>query len=92
MTAILVTGSTGTLGRALVPLLTKAGHEVRAFSRRPRPPSTPPQAWATGDLRANVGLDEALAHRPAPLIRPFRPRPAAGGRRSRQPGRPGLRM
>ena len=61
MTAILVTGSTGTLGRALVPQLTAAGHEVRAFSRRPRPPSTPPQAWATGDLRANTGLDEALA-------------------------------
>ena len=61
MTAILVTGSTGTLGRALVPQLTAAGHEVRAFSRRPRPPSTPAQAWATGDLRANTGLDEALA-------------------------------
>ena len=61
MTAILVTGSTGTLGRALVPQLTAAGHEVRAFSRRPRPSSTPPQAWATGDLRANTGLDEALA-------------------------------
>ena len=61
MTAILVTGSTGTLGRALAPQLTAAGHEVRAFSRRPRPPSTPAQAWATGDLRANTGLDEALA-------------------------------
>jgi uncharacterized protein YbjT (DUF2867 family) len=61
MTAILVTGSTGTLGRALVPQLTAAGHEVRAFSRRPRPSSTPPQAWATGDLRTNTGLGEALA-------------------------------
>ena len=61
MTAILVTGSTGTLGRALVPRLTGAGHEVRAFSRQPRPSSTPPGAWATGDLRANAGLDEALA-------------------------------
>src|SRR5215469_10681349 len=77
MTAILVTGSTGTLGRALVPRLATAGHEVRAFSRRPRPPATSfpapgdgsaaalppplPQAWATGDLRANAGLDEALA-------------------------------
>ena len=61
MTAILVTGSTGTLGRALVPRLTGAGHEVRAFSRQPRPSSTPPDAWATGDLRANAGLDEALA-------------------------------
>ena len=60
MTAILVTGSTGTLGRALVPRLTGAGHEVRAFSRQPRPSSTPPGAWATGDLRANAGLDEAL--------------------------------
>ena len=61
MTAILVTGSTGTLGRALVPRLTGAGHEARAFSRQPRPSSTPPNAWATGDLRANAGLDEALA-------------------------------
>ena len=61
MTAILVTGSTGTLGRALVPRLTGAGHEVRAFSRQPRPSSTPASAWATGDLRANAGLDEALA-------------------------------
>ena len=34
-------------------------------------------------------LDEALASRPAAVILPFRPRPAAGHRRARQPG-PGV--
>ena len=34
-------------------------------------------------------LDEALASRPAAVIRPLRPRPPAGRRRSRQPGLPG---
>lgn len=61
MTAILVTGSTGTLGRALVPRLAAAGHRVRSLSRRPPPPSAAPGAWATGDLRRNTGLDEAVA-------------------------------
>jgi uncharacterized protein YbjT (DUF2867 family) len=61
MTAILVTGSTGTLGRAVVPRLTGAGHQVRSLSRRPPPPATPAGAWATGDLRRDVGLDQAVA-------------------------------
>jgi uncharacterized protein YbjT (DUF2867 family) len=61
MTAILVTGSTGTLGRALVPRLTDAGHEVRSLSRRPSPASAGPGAWATGDLRRDIGLDQAVA-------------------------------
>lgn len=43
MSAILVTGGTGTLGRALVPLLTQAGHQVKVLSRRPRP-AVPSQA------------------------------------------------
>ena len=60
MTAILVTGSTGTLGQALIPRLAGAGHTVRALSRRPRPPSAGPGAWATGDLRRDVGLAAAL--------------------------------
>jgi uncharacterized protein YbjT (DUF2867 family) len=33
---ILVTGATGTVGRALLPLLTGAGHDVRALVRDPR--------------------------------------------------------
>jgi len=61
MTAILVTGSTGTLGRAVVPRLADAGHRVRSLSRRPPPPASPAGAWATGDLRRNVGLDQAVA-------------------------------
>jgi anti-sigma B factor antagonist len=36
-------------------------------------------------------LDEALAPRPGAVIRPLRPRPAAGRRRARQPGLPGRR-
>jgi uncharacterized protein YbjT (DUF2867 family) len=60
MTSILVTGSTGTLGRALVPRLAAAGHTVRSLSRRPPPPSAQPGAWATADLRRNVGLAAAL--------------------------------
>ena len=42
MTAILVTGSTGTLGRALIPRLAEAGHQVRSLSRHPRPSPPPP--------------------------------------------------
>jgi uncharacterized protein YbjT (DUF2867 family) len=60
MSTILVTGGTGTLGRALVPRLTEAGHTVRILSRRPRPPSAQPAGWATGDLRRDEGLDQAL--------------------------------
>jgi anti-sigma B factor antagonist len=37
-------------------------------------------------------LDEALAPRPAAVIRPSRPRPPAGRRLARQPGLPGGRM
>jgi uncharacterized protein YbjT (DUF2867 family) len=32
---ILVTGGTGTLGRAVVPKLADAGHTVRVMTRRP---------------------------------------------------------
>ncbi|MFC7614418.1 NAD-dependent epimerase/dehydratase family protein [Actinokineospora soli] len=50
MTPILVTGGTGTLGRAVVRDLTAAGHDVRVFSRR-----------TGGDLVTGKGLPEALA-------------------------------
>lgn len=52
---ILVTGGTGTLGRATVPLLTAAGHELRVFSRHPGP------GHAVGDLDTGAGLAEAVA-------------------------------
>ncbi len=55
---VLVTGGTGTLGRALLPLL-PAG-EVRVLSRGPRPADSP-HDWATGDLRGGQGLSDAVA-------------------------------
>ncbi|MGO4103999.1 SDR family oxidoreductase [Leifsonia sp. YAF41] len=54
MTAILVTGGTGTLGVPTVAALRAAGQWVRVLSRRAAPGLT------TGDLVANVGLREAL--------------------------------
>ncbi len=51
MTRILVTGGTGTLGRALVPRLRADGHEVRVLSRR---------TDFVGDLRTGAGLAEAI--------------------------------
>ncbi|WP_406281606.1 SDR family oxidoreductase [Embleya sp. NBC_00896] len=60
MPPILVTGATGTLGRALVRALEAQGYAVRALSRRPRPDDTEVSEWATGDLRTGAGLDAAL--------------------------------
>lgn len=48
---ILVTGGTGTLGRAVVARL--AGHDTRVLSRGP--------GGAVGDLRTGTGLDAALS-------------------------------
>jgi uncharacterized protein YbjT (DUF2867 family) len=56
---VLVTGGTGTLGRALVPRLVAAGHHVRVMSRRP---ITRPGVEAVyGDLATVAGLAEAVA-------------------------------
>jgi uncharacterized protein YbjT (DUF2867 family) len=59
---ILITGGTGTLGRAVTQLLLDGGHEVRVLSRHggavgPAPRSTP---FAV-DLRSGIGLDRAVA-------------------------------
>jgi uncharacterized protein YbjT (DUF2867 family) len=60
MALVLVTGGTGTLGRALVPQLIDAGHAVRVLSRQSAP-SLPPGATAVvGDLRTGDGLADAL--------------------------------
>ena len=56
---ILVTGATGTLGRAVVARLVGAGHTVRIASRRPAPNTTGPQ-WATVDYHSGAGLIDAV--------------------------------
>ncbi|WP_058046739.1 SDR family oxidoreductase [Streptomyces roseifaciens] len=59
---ILVTGGTGTLGRAVVARLLADGLPVRVMSRRPRRAGDDrPYEWAVCDLAKGTGLDAALA-------------------------------
>ncbi len=60
MTTILVTGSTSGPGRPLVETLRRAGHDVRALSRRPREGSVVGDS-VVGDLDAGTGLESAVA-------------------------------
>lgn len=57
---ILVTGGTGTLGRAVVARLRDAGSEVRVLSRSRRGPDGGIR-YATGDLATGAGLADAVA-------------------------------
>jgi uncharacterized protein YbjT (DUF2867 family) len=58
---VLVTGGTGTLGRALVRTLLDQGRAVRVLSRRPPTPAVPAAVgWVVGDLLTGDGLPEAL--------------------------------
>ncbi|SDX29145.1 Nucleoside-diphosphate-sugar epimerase [Saccharopolyspora shandongensis] len=57
---ILVTGGTGTLGRAVVRRLLDDGREVRVLSRGPRPANVQ-HGWVTGDLRTGAGIDAATS-------------------------------
>jgi uncharacterized protein YbjT (DUF2867 family) len=59
MSAILVMGGTGHLGRDLIPELQRAGHHVRALTRGPRHDAE--TEWVVGDLSTGAGLDEAMA-------------------------------
>ncbi|MPV36345.1 SDR family oxidoreductase [Georgenia subflava] len=59
MTTVLVTGASGQVGRALVPLLLASGYEVRAMSRDERPGGDGLQ-WVSGDLATGAGLAEAV--------------------------------
>lgn len=59
MTTVLVTGATGTLGRAAVPALVAAGHEVRAMSRSHRRPDDA-ETWVRADLATGQGLAGAV--------------------------------
>src|SRR4051794_24972552 len=58
---VLVTGGTGTLGRALVHTLLDAGLPVRVLSRRERTSAVPAAVqWVVGDLLTGDGLPTAL--------------------------------
>ncbi|HYM67741.1 MAG TPA: NAD(P)H-binding protein [Patescibacteria group bacterium] len=54
---ILVTGGTGTLGRALVPMLRESGHSVRILTRR----ASAGAGTAQGDLTTGAGIEAAVA-------------------------------
>ncbi|MFC0678218.1 SDR family oxidoreductase [Lysobacter korlensis] len=56
MSVVLVTGGTGTLGRAVVPALRARGHDVRVLSRR----AGSEAGRIVGDLSSGAGLDRAL--------------------------------
>ena len=56
---ILLTGASGSIGAALAPALTDAGHDVRGFGRDPA--RVPPELdFVQGDAITGTGLDEAL--------------------------------
>lgn len=56
---ILITGATGTLGRALVPLLRDAGPDLRLLSRSSQAPRDDLE-WVRGDVSTGEGLDKAV--------------------------------
>ncbi|WP_344577232.1 SDR family oxidoreductase [Streptomyces lunalinharesii] len=61
-TEFLVTGGTGTLGRAVVDRLLAAGHGVRSLSRHPHTGTAQPHPHSYAvDLRDGTGLAEAVA-------------------------------
>lgn len=58
---VLVTGATGTLGRAVVQRLLPTAAHARALSRTQRAADDQRCSWVTGDLRSGTGLDDAVA-------------------------------
>lgn len=58
MSAVLVTGGTGHLGRQVVSLLVAGGHEVRVLARSPG--DDPRVAWVQGDLATGAGVPQAV--------------------------------
>jgi uncharacterized protein YbjT (DUF2867 family) len=61
MSNVLVTGGTGTLGRAVVARLLNGPHRVRILSHQTQPAIPTAVEVAPGDLASGVGLREAAA-------------------------------
>lgn len=61
MALVLVTGGTGTLGRAVVPRLVSSGHDVRLLSRQDRPARPDGVEAVRGDVLTGDGLDRAVS-------------------------------
>jgi nucleoside-diphosphate-sugar epimerase len=59
---VLVAGATGVLGRALVPALRAAGHEVRGIARRPAGPDIHAADLLSSDLDEVLGGCDAVIH------------------------------
>lgn len=59
MSTVLVTGASGTLGRAVVRRQLADGHAVKALSRKPRT-AIGGETWVTGDLTTGAGMAEAV--------------------------------
>jgi nucleoside-diphosphate-sugar epimerase len=56
---VALTGATGFIGKILLERLTGAGRQVRALTRRPRPPRMNTQ-WVRGDLEDTAALEELV--------------------------------
>lgn len=57
---VLVTGATGRLGKAFVPVAERAGYSARSLSRRPAPRDVSGD-WAQADLASGEGVVPALS-------------------------------
>ncbi len=57
--SVLVTGASGTLGRAVTRYLLDDGRQVRGLSRHPLQEGA--VAWVAGDLLTGAGMEQALA-------------------------------
>ena len=59
MSLLAITGGTGFVGRTLIELAVREGHEVRALTRRPQP-DMPRVTWVSGALDTPIALTSLI--------------------------------